>query len=173
MRRTLVLLFIGILFQTYTFAQSEPKFSVEISNDSILLGNYFIVKFSIENTNSENFAAPDFTDFRVVSGPNFSSNMTIINGQMSQKVFYTYYLEPKDIGNYFVPPASIETDSGVLETEPLEILVVPNPEQIIQKPSLLEERMDFDMQMDDFFNRKMPKEKEEKPTTKKRKVVKT
>lgn len=173
MKRVFVLLIIGILFQTVAFAQSEPRFSVEISNDSILLGNYFIVKFTLENASSSNFQAPDFSDFHVVSGPNFSSSMTVINGNMSQKASYTFYLEPKDIGNYFIQPASIETEAGTLETVPLEILVVPNPEGITQKPEMEEETMRFDMRMDDFFNRPAPEEKDAKPKRKTRKTVKT
>ncbi len=174
MKRIIVLFIIGLFFQTVARAQSEAKFSVEISSDSILLGNYFIVKFTLENANSNNFQAPDFSDFRVVSGPNFSSSMTVINGNMSQKASYTFYLEPRDIGNFFIQPASIDTEAGTLETIPLEILVVPNPKGIIQKPELREESMRFDMQMDDFFKRPAPPEQpEEKPKRKTRKTVKT
>jgi len=173
MKRVIVLFFIGVFFQTVAFAQSEPKFSVEVSSDSVLLGNYFIVKFTLENASSNDFQAPDFSDFRVVSGPNFSSSMTVINGNMTQKASHTFYLEPKDIGNYFIQSASVETEAGTLETIPLEILVVPNPEGIIQKPEMQEETMRFDMRMDDFFMRPAPQEKEAKPKRKTRKTVKT
>lgn len=61
-----------------------------------------------------------------------SSSFSMINGEVTQSASYTYYLEPKDIGNYYIQPASIAVGEALLETDPLEILVVPNPEGIKQ-----------------------------------------
>ncbi|HQU59953.1 MAG TPA: BatD family protein, partial [Saprospiraceae bacterium] len=74
-------------------AQENARFSVEVSSDSILMGNYFKVVFTLENANGEQFEAPLFQGFDVVSGPSFSSSISVINGQTSQKVSYTYYLQ--------------------------------------------------------------------------------
>jgi len=111
----------------------DAQFSIAVSNDSILLGNHFEVTFTMENTNGRNFQTPDFKGFQIVGGPSQSSQMSIINGEMTQKKSWTYYLEPSDIGNYYIEPASIETDDGILETAPIEVLVVPNPDGVIQK----------------------------------------
>ena len=42
------------------FSQQEAKLTVEVSNDSVLLGNYIEVKFTIENASVTNFEAPNF-----------------------------------------------------------------------------------------------------------------
>lgn len=115
-------------------AQESAHFSVEVSSDSILMGNYFKVVFTLENANGEQFEAPLFQGFDVVSGPNFSSSISMINGQTSQKVSYTYYLRAREIGNYYIEPASIAVGEKILETLPVEVIVAPNPEGIIQKP---------------------------------------
>ena len=97
--------------------------------------NYFEVKFVLENADGQNFEAPDFSEhFNVVSGPNFSTSMSIVNGDISQNMAISYYLEPKEIGAYYILPASVEANEKILETAPLEVLVVPNPDGIKQAP---------------------------------------
>lgn len=118
------------------FSQEKPvKFTVSVSADSILMDNYFEVKFMLENADGKNFEAPDFSEhFNVVSGPNFSTSMSIVNGEISQSMTITYFLEPKNIGLFYILPASVQAGSKVLETSPLEVLVVPNPDGIKQSP---------------------------------------
>ncbi len=125
-----------VFFLATAFAQDKPaKFTVQVSTDSVLMGNYFEVKFILENASSQNFEAPDFNDhFKVVSGPNFSSSMSLLNGNLSQSTTITFYLEPKDPGLFYILPASVKAGDKVLETAPQEVLVVPNPDGIIQQP---------------------------------------
>lgn len=140
----------SILFATAslcaTVAQERPvKFTVEVSTDSILMGNYFEVRFVLENANGNDFEAPDFSDhFNVVGGPNFSSSFSMVNGGMTQSQTITYYLEPKDIGAWYILPASVNTGEKILETAPLEVLVVPNPDGIKQSPPNRRQSFQFD-----------------------------
>ncbi len=150
-------------------SQEEAKFTVEISSDSVLLGNYIEVKFTIENTAVKNFEAPNFEGFSIVSGPNQSSSMRIINGQVSQSISYSYYLEPNDIGNYYIQPAFVDTGEEILESAPIEVLVADNPDGIIQQPRQNSPN-DF---FNDFFERNRSPffhfEKPAKPKKKKKK----
>ncbi len=131
------------------FSQQEAKLTVEISNDSILLGNYVEVKFTIENTSVKNFEAPNFDGFNIVSGPNQSSSMMVSNGKVTQSVAYSYYIEPVEVGNYYIQPAFVDTEEGALESMPLEVFVLDNPDGIIQQPKK-NNRKDF-FNRDDFF----------------------
>ena len=88
----------------------------------------------IENASVDNFEAPTFEGFTVVSGPNQSSSMMISNGVVKQSIAYSYYIEPQDVGYYFIEPAYVETDKGPLSSIPVEVLVVANPDGIIQQP---------------------------------------
>jgi len=123
-----------MMISLIAFSQKGAKLTVEVSSDSILLGNYVEVKFTIENTSVDNFEAPRFDGFNIVSGPNQSSSMMINNGVVQQSITYSYYIEPTGIGNYFIEPAYVETAGGPLESIPLEVLVVDNPDGIIQQP---------------------------------------
>ncbi|MEZ5040757.1 MAG: BatD family protein [Saprospiraceae bacterium] len=133
--KKLSLLFLSLLLSYQVgLSQENTKFTVKVSMDSILFGNYFQVVFSLENAKGEDFQAPPFEEFNVISGPNFSSSFSMINGDVTQSVSYTFYLEPKEIGNYYIEPASIKVEEGTLATDPIEIMVVPNPEGIKQTP---------------------------------------
>lgn len=167
MQLTLLLL----LFSGAVIAQKAPKFTVAVSTDSILLGNYFQVKFTLENASGENFQPPTFEGFQVISGPNLSSSVSIVNGEVSQFAAYSFYLQPNDIGNYYIQPASIQAGENVLETIPLPVMVVPNPDGKIQKPEMTE-KFNFDLRMPDMNAVPAPKPDGEKPPAKKRKTYK-
>lgn len=165
--RILFIALISILGLYSTNAQ-DVKFTVEVSTDSILFGNYLQVSFSIENGNAKNFVAPDFQGFNIVGGPNQSSSMSMINGVTSQSMSYSYYLEPQEEGQLFIEPANVEIDGNILETEPVEIKIVPNPEGIIQKPNRQRSQS-----FDSFFgNPFLPKQEQKKKPKKKRKIYK-
>jgi hypothetical protein len=127
--------------------QENVKFTVEVSTDSVLFGNYFQVKFSLENASGSEFRPPAFDEFEVMSGPNMSSSFSMSNGRITQSVAYTYYLKPREVGNYYIQPASIKAGYKILETDAKEVLVVPNPDGVIQNP---EPRQKQGM-MDDWF----------------------
>ena len=159
-----VFIFILTFFISLVQAQEEAKFTVEVSNDSILLGNYFTVKFILENASGGDFEAPAFDDFNVVGGPNQSSSFSMFNGKVNQSLSFSYQLEPKDVGNFYIPPANIKVGDQVMETKPLEILVVPNPDGTIQ-------RQDNQKRMEsEFFFDKAPAPKARKKPKKRRKI---
>ncbi|MDX1407539.1 MAG: BatD family protein [Saprospiraceae bacterium] len=122
------------LFFTFSAAAQTPKFSVQVSSDTILLGNYFELKFTLENAASTKFEPPDLSAFDLIGGPNTSTSMSIVNGEVSQSASYTYYLEPPDLGIYTIPPAYVTIGDNVLETPPIDIVASPNPDGIIQRP---------------------------------------
>jgi len=154
MNKILLLVTFSVCVQ-FSFAQT-PKFSVAVSSDTILLGNYFELKFTIENAPANGFQAPDLHKFDIIGGPNTSSSMSIINGEVSQSSSYTYYLKPPDIGVYTIKPAYLTSEDIALETFPIDVIVIPNPDHIIQKPHAPE------MRVDQFSVPKAPAE--EKPT---------
>ena len=149
MKKLSIFLASFMMMSLMAFSQQEAKLTVEVSNDSILLGNYVEVKFTIENTSVKNFEAPNFDGFNIVSGPNQSSSMMVSNGKVTQSVAYSYYIEPVEVGNYYIQPAFVDTEEGALESTPLEVFVLDNPDGIIQQPQR-NNRKDF-FNRDDFF----------------------
>ncbi|MEM9885093.1 MAG: BatD family protein [Bacteroidota bacterium] len=175
MKKAIVFLF---LLSTWALpAQKEVLFTVDVSTDSILMDNYFEVTFTLENASGKQFVAPSFEDFQVLSGPNTSSSMSIINGDMTQSISYSYYLKPKDIGSYYITPASIEADGALLETLAIEVGVFPNPDGIQQNPaqqksSIFDSSSPFDSDFfKEFDRRSMPIPSEPKKAKKKKKTT--
>ena len=158
MRKLGITIFTTLMFAVAGFAQeAAATFTVEVSTDSLLMENPLRVSFKLENGNGQDFEAPLFNGFQIVSGPNISSSMSMMNGAVTQSVSYTYLLMPEQVGNYFIEPASIQVDGAVLETLPVEVIVVPNPDGIQQAPP--EQRLGFggfqefpSMPESDFFN---------------------
>ena len=147
-------------------------FTATVSTDSVILGYSYELTFTLENAEGTHFAEPSFDDFDLVSGPNTSMQTQILNGVVSQKRSYSYYLQPREVGLFYVGPASIETGEGVLETAPIEILVVPNPDNIIQRP---ERKTDFFQFGDPWFREIQPPAEQPEPPApprKKRKITK-
>lgn len=152
MKKQICFMLFVLALPVFVFSQDKPiNFTVQVSTDSILYGNYFEVKFTLENAGDAQFEAPDFSEnFQVVSGPNTSSSISMMNGEVSQRISYTYYLEPKDIGTFYILPASVEAAGEYAETQPLEVFVVPNPDGIKQNV-VPGQQMDMFNGMD-FFN---------------------
>lgn len=169
-----IFLLTALIILSLTAWGQETTFTVSVWPDTLLLGNQLQVSFQLENGNSQDFTPPEFENFSVVAGPNMSSSMMMANGVVNQSVTYSYYLEAKEAGVFFIPPAKIETEAGTLFTEPFEVIVLPNPDGIIQKKSGSSSSFGWDS---DFFRMPelrmpdFPKEKEV-PKKKKRKTYK-
>lgn len=156
-------------------AQKSPRFEAKANMDTILLGHYFQLSFVLENANGKNFSLPELDPgWERLSGLNTSSSMSIINGESSQKTTYGLLIRPNEVGTWTVPPATVEVNGKKLHSEPLTIVVVPNPEGLPQ-PSVQDRRENlFRMDFDDFFDRGLPAPSvpKEEPK-KKRPTVKT
>ena len=108
-------------------------FKQELSYDTVLMGNVLEIKYSIKNANGD-FQAPGFEDFTIVSGPNVSSQFSMINGAISQSASYLYLLRPNREGMITIEPATLENGENSWSTEAIDVIVSSNPEGIIQNP---------------------------------------
>src|SRR4030042_7135530 len=94
----LILLFV---IQWGVFGQS---FHANVNSSTVALNDKFEVSFTFEgqDINSiKSFSPPDLNkDFLVLSGPNQSTSMQIINGAVSASISYSYYLQPRNLGKY-------------------------------------------------------------------------
>ena len=80
------------------------------------------------------FIAPDFEGFRVISGPNFNSYYSMINGEVTQRSSYSYQLLPLEEGHLVISPATLRQTEDEVTLEPIEVIVLPNPDGSINNP---------------------------------------
>ena len=105
------------------WGQKESRFTFSVSSDTVGMNGALEVTFTLENAQTKQFNPPDFNGFDV-QGPSSASSMSIINGDMSQKMSYTFYLTPKAQGTYTIGKATVESEGKKLETEEKSIVVV-------------------------------------------------
>ncbi|MCX8009536.1 MAG: BatD family protein [Ignavibacteria bacterium] len=119
-----ILFIITLLISKQILAQD---FTASVSSNKVGLDDRFEITFTIsgQDVNAiSNFQAPSFNDFYVLSGPNQSTSMQIINGAISASRSFTYYLQPKKLGQFTIGSASITYQGKVLKSNSLTIDVV-------------------------------------------------
>ncbi len=122
-RKILLVLFVLFLAKI-SFSQT---FTASTDNRTVGLTDNFQVTFSFSGKDIngvKNFNAPSFNNFLVLSGPNQSSSMQIINGAVSGSLSFSYILQPKSLGNFTIGTASVDYDGSSIRSSPLEIKVV-------------------------------------------------
>lgn len=120
--RQFVLTSLAIFLVTIgTYAQ---RFEAYSDAKQVLLKSYFDVTFTLYDANGGDFTAPRFNNFTVINGPSVSRSTSIINGQMSKEVGYTFTLQPKRIGTFSIGKARIRVGNKTIESKPISISVV-------------------------------------------------
>lgn len=133
MKRAQYILLFTFLCLVHIAYSQERGFHTKVSTDTLLMGNYLEVTFTLENTTGK-IEPPAFESFDLVNGPAQSSSVSIINGNMTQHHSYTYVLQAKGEGIFLIEPAAAFVGEEMLKTEPIQIVVLPNPDGIIQSP---------------------------------------
>jgi hypothetical protein len=113
-----------LLWHTLGIVSSAQNisFTATTTKTSVTVNEQFQVSFSL-NADGGRFQMPPWRDFHVLSGPNQSTSMQFINGNMSQSVSFAYILQPKEEGTFKIGPASIESNGKVIKSNVLTITV--------------------------------------------------
>jgi hypothetical protein len=123
MRRLYFYLALIVFFSAGAFSQNG-SFTASVDNNQVAVGDQFQITFALSGSGGgSNFRPPAFADFYVLSGPNQSTNMQIINGAVSSSVSYAYMLQAKTEGKITVGPATIDYGGKRLQTQPIVITV--------------------------------------------------
>ncbi len=124
-------MFVAILMAALPFtAKAQSTLSASVDKDQVAFGDYFQLTFTFEGAQGgKNLRPPAFNNFMVLSGPNQSTRMQIINGAVSSSISYTYILQPRDEGKFTIGSASIEAEGKKYQSQPITIEVVKGTAQ--------------------------------------------
>ena len=111
----------SILLSGFLCAQ-DVKFTAATSHTEVNTGDRFQIQFTA-NANITNFKAPDLSDFRVLSGPNQSTSMSWVNGNMTSSISYSFVLMAVKEGTFTIKPALAAFDGNAYKTNSLTINV--------------------------------------------------
>lgn len=121
-------IFIFFLFTVLADMQAQDKsIQVDISNDTIYLGNSLLLTYSMKNLEG-NFMLPEL-DSCHVSLPSTRSMTTIINGRMKSSKIYRYQVLPLNTGRFTIPSVKIEEAQDTFQTVDLSIIVLADPDK--------------------------------------------
>ena len=102
------------------------KFSATV--DKTIVGQYdrfqaYLTFDGADVYGLSNFRPPAFNGLKVLSGPNQSTSMQIINGKVSGSITYSYILQPVNIGDFMISASSIDFKGKTYRTDPIKIKV--------------------------------------------------
>lgn len=123
--RRIILLLI-IIYCNVAFADTV---ATNISSDKVVLGETFVITFSINNTSDIN---PDFSvlqkDFAILSTQRGTS-ISMFNGAMTAKTSWQLVLEPKHAGTVTIPEITFGNEKSAAQTLAVEQQTVTSSDE--------------------------------------------
>ena len=111
-----IIMFIGF------HIKGQPLVKVEVSSDTIAVGEVVEVTYTIENAEGQ-FNMPDLKGLPIVSGPNSSSSFMYQNGKTSSYQSYSFSLLANEEGILLVPKTTYVVGKESTTIEPVTIVV--------------------------------------------------
>jgi hypothetical protein len=108
-------------------AAQNARFEAAVDRNPVGIGEQFTLTLTLSNAGmggGKNLQLPDLGKFHIMSGPNQSSSVQIINGAVSSTFVYTYILQPREIGTFTIGAVSIEVEGALLKSAPIQMTVV-------------------------------------------------
>ncbi|MBO7169451.1 MAG: protein BatD, partial [Rikenellaceae bacterium] len=125
--KTFFVTLLAVLCSCVAFAQKGGvKFDV-VAPGAVQMGELFRIEFVV-NAKADKFEAPTFEGLDVMAGPStsYSSSTSIVNGEISKNVSYTYtyVVQANSEGTATISAATVEVDDEKYSTHELSIAVV-------------------------------------------------
>jgi hypothetical protein len=120
-------IWVTMFLMVETAAAQDATFEASVDKSPVGVGDQFTLSLTLRNAgvgSGKNLQLPDLSNFHIMGGPNQSSSVQFINGQVSSSVTYSYVLQPREIGMFTIGSASIEAGGKVYTTSPVQIEVV-------------------------------------------------
>jgi len=112
---------LGLINQS--FAQ---QFVASVEEIDATVNEPFQVSYTFSGSsinNLSNFSPPSFENFMILSGPNQSTSIQIINGAQSASITYSFVLQAKSVGTFTIGSASISQSGKTYKSNSLVIPV--------------------------------------------------
>lgn len=121
------LFFLPLLWLSIMAFGQQPVVKVEVSSDTISIGELVEVTYTIENGEGK-LLMPDISNLPVIRGPNTSSSFMYQNGKMSSNQSYSFTLMAMEAGTLVIPAATYQTGEEKLTINPVEVVVLATPD---------------------------------------------
>jgi hypothetical protein len=114
-----LLLISGIL------SAQDVSFTAAVDKNPVAADEQFTLEFTITTTgaSARNFKSPDLSKFLVLSGPNQSTSMQIINGAVSSSQSFSYVVQAREVGKISIGAATIEVGGNQYKSNSIDLTV--------------------------------------------------
>ena len=112
---------LGICFSNDVQSQAA-KFTVECP-EKVRISTIFDVSFTLTNAEGDDFRAPDFSEFEVISGPSREQSFSMINGVTSRQSRFSFRVKPLKTGSVTLGAAQIKVNGKIIKTPTKSIVV--------------------------------------------------
>lgn len=102
--------------------RAQHTISIEVSKDTIAVGETVDVTYKIENGDGQ-FTMPDFTNLPLIAGPNSSSGFLYANGKMTSNQSYQVTLLGVEPGVMTIPGTVFRMAKDTIDIQPVVIFV--------------------------------------------------
>lgn len=128
-QKACLLLFVAasVMMASPVRADEELKFTVQAPS-AVVQGEQFRLVYSVNTQKVKDFRLGSIDDFDILMGPSRSSSFSMINGQKSSSITYTYVLRGQKEGTYTIPPASIVANGNAMQSKAVTVKVLPPDE---------------------------------------------
>ena len=127
------ILILCALMSLSTYAQT-PELVASVSKNKLGLNQRVKIQFTINKQGADNFQAPNFKNFQIVSGPSQSISQSWVNGNASFSQSYNYIIKPLKKGEFLIPAASIKLNNKILISKSVKVIVL-DPVEIPKDPN--------------------------------------
>jgi hypothetical protein len=125
LRAAILVLLVFVLAGNSAMAQSEPSITATVDRTILSINEQVIVTVTVTGDFLD-IPTPDMTqitDFVIVES-NKSTQVSIINGDLTTQGIYAYRLQPLKEGGLVINPITINLGGQVYQTDPIEIRVI-------------------------------------------------
>ena len=122
MVKKILLSFMGLFFLTSVSFAAE--FTASVNRHQIAVGENLLLKLQLSGATAE--GQPETSTLKnafTIIGQQQSSNIAIVNGQMSSSSSWHYTLVPKKEGQYTIPALTLKSSAGTITSRPIAISV--------------------------------------------------
>jgi hypothetical protein len=106
---------------------NAQEFNASIDKSSVGQNERFQIYFTFQDgdiNKLQNFSPPSFKGLNILSGPNESRSMQIINGQVSGSLTYSFIAVGTQLGKVEIGSAKVNYNGTTLRTEPIIVTIV-------------------------------------------------
>ncbi|MBS1625907.1 MAG: protein BatD [Bacteroidetes bacterium] len=115
-------LLLALLVSVTLSLSAQVRFSAS-APASVGINQNFQVDYTVENGSAKTIDPGIGSDFQILSGPNPTQQVQIMNGHMSQSVIYSYIVHPKKEGVFKIGRGKASIEGVSMESNELTITV--------------------------------------------------